>query len=367
MTDTDTTHALGHGLDEAVVDAGGDDQPAAGGAALAGGVEGALYRQLDSRLEVGVVEDDLRVLATHLQLHLGATGYAGGGDAATHAHGTGEADAIDTDVVDHGFADDAAAAHHQVEYPGGEAGTGDDLGQGPGAAGDQVGRLEHHAVAVGQGRGDLPGRDGDREVPGGDQADHAEGFAGDFHRYAGAHRGQHLAGQAQAFAGEELEDVAGTAHLAYGFGQGLALFPRQQGAQFLAAGEDLAAHLVQGIGTGLDTGDGPGREGGAGRRDGLGHLGGVGLGVFAQAVTQVGGVDVARVAAAGHPFPADVVVEAFLFGHGLLLRSAYCAPWASISAASCSYSSGSRSVSGARTGPASWPTIRAPAFTMLTA
>ena len=46
--------------------------------------------------------------------------------------------------------------------------------------------------------------------------------------------------------------------------------------------------------------------------------------------------------------------------------TAYCAPWASISAASMAYSSASRSVSGARTGPASCPTIRAPALMMLT-
>ena len=46
---------------------------------------------------------------------------------------------------------------------------------------------------------------------------------------------------------------------------------------------------------------------------------------------------------------------------------AYCGPSESISALSCSISAGFRSVSGARTGPASWPTIFAPAFTMLTA
>ena len=42
-------------------------------------------------------------------------------------------------------------------------------------------------------------------------------------------------------------------------------------------------------------------------------------------------------------------------------------PAAAISAASCSTSAGLRSVNGGRTGPASWPTIVAPALMMLTA
>jgi hypothetical protein len=45
----------------------------------------------------------------------------------------------------------------------------------------------------------------------------------------------------------------------------------------------------------------------------------------------------------------------------------YWAPWATISLCSMSDSSSVRSVSGARTGPPSWPTRRAPAFTIDTA
>ncbi|MNF74083.1 hypothetical protein D3C84_561060 [compost metagenome] len=261
-------------------------------------------------LEVGIVENDLRVLAAHLQLYLGLARNAADGDLPANADRTGEADTVDLVVIDDGFTDHTTTAHHQVEHAGGEASTRDDLGQGPGATGYQVGRLEHHTVAVGQGRGDFPGRNGNREVPRGDQADHAQGFTGDFHVHARAYRRQIVAGQAQAFAGEELEDVTGTAHLANGFGQGLAFLAGEQGAELFLAREDLAADFVQRIATGLDTGRRPGREGRTGRVDGGIDLGLVGLCVVADHIGQVRGVDVGLVLRASDPLAANVVVEA---------------------------------------------------------
>ena len=65
----------------------------------------------------GVVEHDERILAAHLQLHLGLTGHAVGGDLPTHTHGTGEADAVDFRAVDHGVADHSAAALYILLSP----------------------------------------------------------------------------------------------------------------------------------------------------------------------------------------------------------------------------------------------------------
>ena len=87
------------------------------------------------------------------------------------------------------------------------------------AAGHQVGRLEHHRVAVAERRRDLPGRDGDREIPRRDDADDADRLAGDLDADARAHRGQRLARQPQRLAGEELEDLAGAHGLADALGQ----------------------------------------------------------------------------------------------------------------------------------------------------
>ena len=113
------------------------------------------------------------------------------------------------------------------------------------AARHEVGRLEHDRVAVGERRRDLPGRDGDREVPRRDHADDADRLAGDLDVDARAHGGELLAGEAQRLAGEEGEDLAGAGRLADALGQRLALLARQQAAEFLLAGEDLVGGLLQ--------------------------------------------------------------------------------------------------------------------------
>ena len=385
-TDLDLADTLDHGRDEAVVDAFCDDQAAGCRATLAGGVEGALGREFDGRIKVGIIEDDLRVLAAHLQLDLGPTVDAGSGDAAADTHRAGKADAVDPRVADQRLADFTSLAHHQVEHPGREARARDDLGDGPGATRYQVGRLDHHAIAVGQRRGDLPGGNGDGEIPRRDQADHPQRLACHLDAHTRANRLQHFPGLAQAFAGEELEDIARAGDLADGFGQGLALLARQQRAQLLASGEDFQPDLFQRIGTRLDAAGRPGGKRLARRCDRRVHLCRVGLGVFTDDIGQVGWVDVGLVLVASDPLAVDVVVVTLQVCHGALLLGCHqsaggflvvgrwmggmdrhCAPCFSISAASRSYSSGSSSVSGARTGPASCPAIRAPALTMLTA
>ena len=65
-----------------------------------------------------------------------------------------------------------------------------DVDERPGAAGHEVGRLEDDGVAVGERRRDLPGRDGDREVPRRDDADDADRLARDLDADARAHRRQ---------------------------------------------------------------------------------------------------------------------------------------------------------------------------------
>jgi hypothetical protein len=107
--------------------------------------------------------------------------------------------------------------------------------------------LSTTAVAEGQRRRDLPGRDGDREVPRRDEADHADRLARDFDADAGRTDGTRSPFRRSAFAGEELEDVAGAGHFADGFGQGLAFFAREQVAQFGLARQDLGAGGVEDV------------------------------------------------------------------------------------------------------------------------
>ena len=108
---------------------------------------------LDRHLEVGVVEHDGRVLAAHLELELAHHLDAGLGHALAGADRAGEGDGVDVRAVEHGLADHRALAHDQVQHALGQPGAVQDVDDGPGAAGHQVRRLEHHGVAVDQSAG----------------------------------------------------------------------------------------------------------------------------------------------------------------------------------------------------------------------
>ena len=174
----------------------------------------------------------------------------------------------------------AAAAHDEVEGTGGQAAAADDFGQRPATGGHQLGGLEHHGVAVGQGRGDLPGRDGEREVPRRDDAHHTHGLAGHIHLHALAHRGQQLALDAQRLARKKLENLPAAGHLGHAFGQCLAFFTRQQCAQLVLACQQFAADQVQHVGAALGGALAPGGQGIGGGAHGQLGLVAVGAGVF---------------------------------------------------------------------------------------
>jgi len=177
--------------------------------------------------------------------------------------------------MDDRLADHRAAPHDEVEHAGRQARAAEDVRQRPAAARHQIGRLEHHAVAVGERGRDLPGGNRDREIPGGDQADHADRLARHLHAHARAYRGNDLARGAQRLAREKLEDLPGARGLAGRLRQRLALLAREQLAQLRAAREDLAAGEIERVETLLRRGDGPGRECRARRRDRGVHRGGI--------------------------------------------------------------------------------------------
>ena len=293
------------------MDAGLDDQARGGRAALAGREKGALHRAFDGDLEVGVIQHDERVLAAHFELDLlhRVAGDAGGRDLAAGRDRAGEGDRVHVLVLEQCLADDRAAAHHQVEHALGQAGALDDVDQRPGRPGDEVGRLDHDAVAVGERRGDLPGRDGDREIPGRDHADDADRLAGDLDADAGTHGRDALAIQAQALAGEEGEDLAGAGGLADAFRQGLAFLARQQAAELVLAGEDLVGGLLQDFVALLRGGAAPGREGSLGGGDRIVQVLNGALRILADDVVGVGRVDVARGVLRAGPFTGDQVLE----------------------------------------------------------
>ena len=244
------------------MDAGGDDQARRRGAALSCREKRAVQACADRDIEIGVVDNDHRVLAAHFQLHLLAARGAIDGDLAAGGDRSGEAHGGDVLMLDNTCADLRSGSHHKVEDSGRATCLVKNFGQLPGASRGQLGGLHHHRVAIGKRRRQLPGRNGDREVPGGDQADHADSLALDHHIDSGSDRSHGIAGVAKRLSGEELEYLRGAHRLADRLGNGLAFLAGQQPAKLVLALDNQRAGTLQNIMAQLRTCRGPARLGG---------------------------------------------------------------------------------------------------------
>ena len=126
----------------------------------------------------------------------------------------GEAHLAHGGVGDEALAHHAALAGQDLQHALGQPGLERQLADAQRAERGQLGRLEHHGVAGGQGRGEAPAGDGHGEVPGHDDADDAERLVeGDVE--AAGHRDLPAA-VALGGAGVELEHVAHVARLPAG-------------------------------------------------------------------------------------------------------------------------------------------------------
>ena len=133
----------------------------------------------------------------------------------------------------------------RLNTPFGQAGTVEDVDNRPGAAGHEIGRLEDDRVAVAQRRRDLPGGNGDREVPRRDDADDADGLAGHLDADARANQGTVSPVRRRASPAKKSKIWAARDRLADALGQRLAFLAAQQLAEFVLAGEDLVRRLAQ--------------------------------------------------------------------------------------------------------------------------
>ena len=122
-----------------------------------------------------VCEEDVRRLAT--QLHGGRNDVFGGAfhDVRADRGRAGEGDLGDAFAGGQRFAGFFAEALHDVQHARRQQ-VADQLHQHGNAQRRLLGRLEHHAVTGGQGRGEFPGGHQDREVPRDDLPDHAQWF-----------------------------------------------------------------------------------------------------------------------------------------------------------------------------------------------
>ena len=140
-----------------------------------------------------VGHDHLRALSAALQddalqVRLGRIAE----EVAADFGGAGEGDHVHVRMPADGLPGCFAQARDHVEHARRNAGLGGQFGHPQGAQRGLLGRLEHHAVAGGQGGADLPGRHLGGEVPGNHRAHHAHRLAQDQGQVV-CGRGGHLA------------------------------------------------------------------------------------------------------------------------------------------------------------------------------
>ena len=150
------------------------EQARAGAADLALVEPDAVDEAFDGGVEIGVVEDDEGRFAAELEGEL--LGRVGGGlaDDAADFGRAGEGDLVDVGMLDDGCAG-LAVAVDDVEHACGQADFVGDLGEGERGERRVLGGLDDDGVAGGERGRDLPGEHQQREVPGDDLADDADG------------------------------------------------------------------------------------------------------------------------------------------------------------------------------------------------
>ena len=172
---------------------------------------------------------------------------------------------------------------------------------------DERGGFEHHRVAEGECRGDLPCGNGDGKVPGRDDPHHADGLARNLHVDARAHRIHAGTGDAHGLAREELEDVSGPLDLGDALRPHLPLLAGQERAERLLAGQNRVADEIEDLGAAVNAARPPRGRRVACRLDRVAGLRGIGRGEVPDTVAGVGRIEIRDRGAALHPqHPADV-------------------------------------------------------------
>ena len=196
-------------------------------------------REVDRRLEVGVGEDDVGVLAAEFERDPLDGRRGRGHDPGARRDAAGERDQVDVRVLGQRRAGLGPGAEHQIGDAGGQPGLLQRPHQQDRGRRRQLARLEHEGVAGQQRRGHLPGRLQQRVVPRRDQsadADRLVDHAADRIRAAGV---DHPAGLGAADAGVVAEARRDVVHVVLGFDEPLA------GVERLGAGEILAVAVDQ--------------------------------------------------------------------------------------------------------------------------
>ena len=206
--------------------------------------EGGLFRRQVKIAAIG--EHQVRTLAAALQPDLLEVGLRGIlHEVLADLGGAGEHQCVHLRVQAEGLAGLLAEARHHVQHAFRHPRLQGQLGQAQGGERRLLGRLEHHRVAGGQGRGELPGGHVEREVPRHHRADHPQRHAGN--------GGQGLLGGRRDLVVELVEafripgeDVGGAGHIDVpGVHHRLAHVQRVEQRQLFAMGQHQLGQAQQ--------------------------------------------------------------------------------------------------------------------------
>ena len=161
-------------LDQLLVQRPLDQQARAGGAALAVHAEDLSQRGIDGQLAVGILEHHHRRFAAELERPSFQRRRAGRDHQAPSRRLTCEADQVDAGMGRERGAGGLAKAVHDVEHSRRQFRLFQHPREQRRTQRRPLGRLDHDRVAGRQGRGQPPGRQHQRRVPGHDQAGDAD-------------------------------------------------------------------------------------------------------------------------------------------------------------------------------------------------
>ncbi len=248
------------------------DQAAGGGAALAAGAEATPERPFQGQFQVGVVHDDDGVLPTHLQ----GQGAVQRGQQPLQMlpgrAGAGKGGGVDSRMGEQILAYLLTRSADEIDHSGRDARLFQDGHQGRRAGRRLGGGFEYHAVAADQGGEKLPGRDGDRKIPGGDQRHDTQRFAHAFAILVRQFRGHGFSLQAASFSSHVEGDVYRLLHIAQPLGEDLAHLPCDQFAEPLLVFDKQPAGPEQNLAPPGSGQQAPLRKGRPGRRHGPVHI-----------------------------------------------------------------------------------------------
>ena len=238
-------HTLRQCADKSVVNAFRHDKPRRCRATLSRRKERAVYGRLNCDAEVGIVQYDQGILTAHFQLKPGHSANASMRHFTPCRHGAGKRDGIHGIALQQSFADDCSPPHHQIENTVRQTRSRDNLCKSMCGARNKIGWLEHNCIAIAERRCNLPGGNGDWEIPRRDDADRTDGLSRNFYFNARSDARQLISGETERFTRKKSENLTGAGDFADSLGQRLAFFARQQLSELFTATDNFVRNFFK--------------------------------------------------------------------------------------------------------------------------